>query len=276
MQELSLFDIQETGKKILEYIADVCEDYDIPFYLAYGTALGAVRHHGYIPWDDDVDIYMTRECFCRFAEVMDKQDNSRYKLLYTVKDKSYAMPLPKVIDTTTIWYQNSQREDLMPLGVWVDIFVLDNVPADESERERFIKKLDHNQIGWTYLFKKKDYASRTGVAAMIKRCIWFVFRHISPRFFALRLDKLAQQYNEKATGYFGSMSFAGEEGRHQEVLPYSVIGNGVWAEFEGRQYRIPEMWDQYLTDYYGDYMTLPPEEDRDPQKKHPHTAFWRE
>ena len=268
MRELTLDEIKKIENDILRYIFKICEENNIRFYLAYGTALGAVRHQGFIPWDDDIDIHMTRENYRRFAEVMQNQE-SNYRLLSVDTDEQYYMSLPKVVDTRTIWYQHASRTDLMPLGVYVDVFVLDNVPMDEVERKKLFQRLDRYQRLWVYVQRKKTY-SGWGLRAIFKRLIYFFAKRVNPRYFAVKLDRLSQKYSDQETTLVGNLAFP-QEGCANETMPKTFFGDGVKHVFEEDDYLLPNNWDGYLHQYYGDYMTPPPENER--VTRHLHTAY---
>lgn len=258
MRNLEVDEIKKIASDILAYIKLVCERNNIQYYLAYGTVLGAIRHKGFIPWDDDIDVCMTRDNFNKFSEAMKNDTESPYELLYLDNEK-YTLPLPKVVDTRTELSQYTQREKML-LGVYVDVFILDNVPDDRALRERFYKKLGHLQTCWTYAQYKWTYRGKS-VKQVIYELLHFYVILSNPRHYAMRLEKLAAKYSSADTLLMGTMTFAGY-GRSKETFEKRIFGKGSKAIFEGNEYVIPELYDEYLTFLYKDYMQLPPEDKR--------------
>ena len=115
--------IKEIELSILDYIDDVCKTNHIKYYLAYGTLLGAIRHKGFIPWDDDIDIYLLRDDYMKFVKIVNEQRNDRYEILSIYNDDSYNYEFAKVIDKRTALNASNfiinKKE-----GVWVDVFPL--------------------------------------------------------------------------------------------------------------------------------------------------------
>ncbi len=255
MKELTIKEIQNIANDILKYIKTVCDDNGIKFYLAYGTALGAIRHKGFIPWDDDVDIFMERDEFDKFYSFMEK-DQSKYKLLYVNADKNYTLPLPKVIDTTTEWTQTNVRE-FMPLGVYVDIFILDNIPDDKDVREKHFNILDKKHKLWHFFQYKRNYTAKDPIT-LLKRLIYKI---VNPKIFAKQLDRIASKYNNDNTSYIGQMTFVTDP-RNMQMFPREWFGDGVVVTFCDTEYLVPKEYDKFLTQCFGDYMTPPPVSER--------------
>lgn len=256
MRKIETEEIKKIANDILRYIKRVCEENQISYCLAYGTCLGAVRHEGFIPWDDDIDIYMTRQEYNRFALAMRQQPQSPYRLLF-VDTKTYTLPLAKVVDTRTVVHQVNQREK-MPLGVYVDVFILDNIPDEEATCLRFFRKLEKNEKLWNLFQYKRDYSQKRGLKNRIKA---MVYSCVSPRIFAVRQNRISQKYAKKQVETMGSIMYA--DGTHAlQRFPNNIFENLTTAAFEGDQYPIPQNYDAYLTQIYGDWRKLPPEEDR--------------
>ena len=119
------------------------------YYIAFGITLGVVRHKGFIPWDDDIDIIMPRDEYERFKTSYNNRD-SKYRLVCNEIDSDFWVPLPKVIDTTTVLRQTNVR-DPKPIGIYVDIFVYDNVPDNSVVRWLYIKEMKFIQKCWSFV-----------------------------------------------------------------------------------------------------------------------------
>ena len=128
---LTIDEIKQTELSILDYIDSVCKQHNVRYYLAYGTLLGAIRHKGFIPWDDDIDIYMLRSDYDRFIQLLSAEKENHYSLLSIYNDSDYFYEFAKVVDNRTSINANNLKA-MRNEGVWVDIFPLDNVPKRSS------------------------------------------------------------------------------------------------------------------------------------------------
>ena len=256
MKHLSSRDIQQVGNKILLFIKEVCDSNNIKFFLAYGTALGAVRHKGFIPWDDDIDIYMLRSDYEKFWQIV-SISSSRYKLLDVEHSPEYFMPQVKMIDSKTQidWHIVNRKSSL---GVWVDIYVLDNVPDDDRELKRFQRKLNFLQLCFRHsLYRNKIKTIKNAIGCLIFS--WT--KLVGPRYFSKIMVSMSKRYNAFNTRRIAPSSFTASS-REDAVLERDILGCGTQAEFEGNSYLIPERIDTYLRHFYGNYMDLPPLEKR--------------
>lgn len=116
---------------ILKFVADFCEINNIKYYLFAGTLLGAIRHEGFIPWDDDIDIAIPRDDYEKFIIEFDRNNDVNYKVLSIENSNKYYLPYAKVIDNRTLLFEDGKES--MPIGVFIDIFPLDSIP-DKSCR----------------------------------------------------------------------------------------------------------------------------------------------
>ncbi len=140
MKEISL---EEQKKIILNILVDfdrVCRNNNIRYTLAYGSLLGAVRHKGFIPWDDDIDIIVAREDYNRLMLILNNELTSNHEFITVKNNKGFSAPLAKIIDNTTVLIQLGKTTDSISLGAYIDVFVYDWVPADFQERKKVFKK----------------------------------------------------------------------------------------------------------------------------------------
>lgn len=258
MEEITIEEVKKRAFEILKFIKGVCDQNGIRYFLAYGTALGAVRHQGFIPWDDDIDIYMYREDFDKFRTVMKSNPNVRFELLYALDKKEYTVPFPKVIDKQT-YLKETRQWKCMPLGVWVDIMPLDVVPEDNAMCEQFFKQTFRLRNVWS-LLQYKPWQKGASLINNLVRCLSFPLWIISPKKMTLIIDKHARKYSALNSSRLGYMSTTVSWKR--SVFPKKMIGDGSYLMFEGEEFRVPTKYHEYLTMFYGDYMTLPPVEKR--------------
>ena len=256
MRHLSSKEIQSISNDILKHIREVCDRINVPFFLAYGTVIGAIRHKGFIPWDDDIDIYMYRSDYEKFKQIV-IEENTQFKLLDVEIASQYYMPQVKLMDRRTRmdWHV---AKNIYPIGVWVDIYVLDNVPDDDRVLRSFQRKLNFLQSCYAHSLYRPTINSLKSFVSFILLC-WT--KIIGPRFFSKIIVSMAKRYNNQSTRRIAPSSFTASS-REEAVLDREIIGNGVLAEFEGEGYLVPEKTDAYLRHFYGNYMQLPPEEKR--------------
>ena len=257
MKEITQEELKKLLVEELQFLDSICKKINVQYYLGYGTALGSVRHKGFIPWDDDIDVYIYRNDVEKLYHAIN-DSNTPYKMRYVGLDKDYYLPLPKLINTNTILSQMNQRERA-PIGVYIDLFILDNVPNKPQERIKFFKKLDFLQKCWSYVQHKREYNNSLKGKALT--LLYQSSKVLNPRIFAWSLDNLAGKYRNSKSNDIGSMSYT-VYGRVKETIDRKIFGTGASGIFEGGIYTLPLDIDNYLKHYYKDYMTLPPEDQR--------------
>ena len=247
--------------EILEQFIKVCEELDLRYYCIYGTALGAIRHKGYIPWDDDIDIGMPRKDYDIFMEKAQAVLPEEYFVQSYEWEKDYLNPFGKLRKSNTTFIEKASKNAKMNHGIYIDIFPLDGYPQGKVSQFLFkLKRLIYD----TYIFEGRDEEveqSVGGAKGLIVKVGRAIVGNISPWEAVRRKDKLVRKVDFDTAAVAGCL--VGDY-PSKEVMEQKYFGKGTEVPFEHISVRVPDQWDQYLTHTYGDYMTPPPEEERYP------------
>lgn len=254
MKELSPRETQLAELNILDYFDQICRKNGLRYSLAGGTLLGAIRHKGFIPWDDDIDVCMPRSDYERFVRLF--REDSRY-LLSCDRGRGIEYPFVKMMDRRISVKQDKIKE--APYCC-IDVFPIDGFPAEDQEASALIKKAKFYRSVCAYAMLN-DYKVYEGKRSPFVFYIGRLFSCLYTRRRALyNLLKLAQKYSFDSSEFVGCVVW-GLYGIGERMLK-SEFEKFVDVEFEGHTFKAMSCWDSYLTGIYGDYMQLPPEEKR--------------
>ncbi|MBQ9097610.1 MAG: LicD family protein [Clostridia bacterium] len=255
MRELSFEEIKKYELDILKEVAEFCDKNNLRYFLAFGTLIGAVRHKGFIPWDDDIDIQMPREDYNKFIQTFESEN---YKLVQPY-DKQAKHTIAKVIDKRTLKIEKSIKyKKGEELGIDVDIFPIDGQPYEEKEFLKYFNKKHLLYKMFSYIvIDVKAYSIRGklafGIPILISKCI-------GKNLIMKRIDKISARYPYEENDYVGSTSSL-YEGVENRTLKQWYDGTAE-VDFEGYKFKAPVGYCEILTQLYGNYMQLPPEEQR--------------
>ncbi len=255
MKEINVDELKKIQVKILNNVDNFCKENKINYWLDCGTLLGAIRHKGYIPWDDDIDIGMLRNDYDKFLEAYNSS-NKKYQLLAVEKNKDYYFQFGKVIDTDTILYEPDEKSGVKS-GVYIDVFVYDNAPDDDILLKKMFDKRDfYNKLRIAQLYPNnydhKDIKKR------ILRFFIQIYLSILPKnYYTKKIIKNSKKYMNKETKRVGNFTSATRFSCDKEIFKSFID-----VEFEGKKYKAPVGYDKWLKSIYGDYMKLPPKEKR--------------
>ena len=267
MRELSLEEQKNLLTDILVDFDRVCRKNDIKYSIAYGTLLGAVRHKGFIPWDDDVDVLVTREEYERLRKILNEQLENEHCFVCTEDEKRFSAPLAKIIDKRTVLNQLEHHSDRMELGVYIDIFVLDYIPDDPAKREKTLKKSVLMRKIWSFAGTVNEN-NPAPVRALRK----LLNRTSMARSAALYVNRWAEK-NTKDRNALNILTF-NDDAMYRYAMDASDLDELSEYEFEGHSFLGIKNYDKYLTLWYDDYMELPPEDKR--VSHHLTEVFWKE
>ena len=253
---------------ILKSIDNFCRENQIEYSLAFGTLLGAVRHKGFIPWDDDVDIMMTRENYEKFR---DSYSSKRYPLTDLKIDNSHPVSMGKIYDSQTYFYSRGTMK--RKYGLFVDIFPFDVIPENKTERERWLKKIGRFVSYNKYKNNTFSYSlKQQKLIRILFGC--FVKLFFSRKNIHRKLEELYVMYKNDKSAYLGVPAVMVMTKEYmKKMFPKTVFDEYLLLEFEGEKYPCIKSYDEFLTIFYGEYMKLPPIEKR--IGKHGIKAFFK-
>lgn len=265
MKEITLEESKAIMVKILESIDKCCRENNIKYSLCWGTVIGAIRHHGFIPWDDDIDITMPRNDYNRFLEIY---NDSKYGV-YTPKiNKNCVQIITKIYKRDTKIYM---RHKEMEFGIWVSIFPYDNVP-DEN-----LKIWEIRRSFWMHLYHfKTSVIFPVGNIGM--RSLKFILKLMMFPFSSFwlysKVEKCLTPYNNQDTKNVCIWTGVGRTKTTFLYFPKKWFDECIDVDFENLKTKVLKMYDQFLRSRYGDYMKFPPESERVP--KHNYKAYYVE
>lgn len=261
MKPIYTEELKEIQLDILKKVAEFCEKNNITYFLAFGTLIGAIRHKGYIPWDDDIDLALPRPDYDRFIATFNKE-NSFFKVISMENNHKYGFSFAKVHDTRTIVNETQYVQD--EFGVFIDIFPIDGIKdTKQVYRLRRINKLLHT--------KKANFSQRKLSKKIINAFGKIVLLPFSTHFILKVIDKTSRLCPFGSTPKAGCIcdSVVGE----RAIVDTEVFKDSLTQEFEGCMFKIPIGYDKWLRNIYGDYMQLPPVEKR--ITHHVFEAYWK-
>ncbi len=256
MKQEILKKLQKYQIEILDEVVRICQKHKIQYFIIGGNLIGAIRHKGFIPWDDDLDIAMMREDYDKFLEVATQEIDKRMLVDYAENNEYYYLPFAKIRLRDSIYEEPEQKNYQGPKGIWIDIFPMDNANQEDSlfiRWQTFLKESIHfiNAIKANVTSEKNS---------IMKKIIRFIFKPISTQKLVRLQQKIMKWENRKEAKY--CISFGARYGMRKQTMLKSVFLPATQVEYEGKMYDAPGNYEFYLKRVYGDYMTLPPEDKR--------------
>lgn len=262
MSEISLREIQLSELELLKKIDKFCKKNNIQYCIAYGTLLGAIRHKGFIPWDDDIDIVLMRKDFDKFCELIKKEKTIKFRDYKT--DDNYNFYIPIVYDEN-IDIVNTSFVNKKIVHPWVDVFPYDNYPNNIIKRKIHVMSImilraliNLSAFNDVVKINKKNRPFYERILISLGKKINFS-KLLNTKKLLNRVEKRLKKYNKKDCKYISCLM--GDE-KTKEIIPKSLYDEISMYEFEDYMFPASKYYDEYLTHYYGDYMTLPSSVDR--------------
>lgn len=259
MDSSTLRKVQLVQLEIAEEIARVCDLNNIKYFLTDGTLLGSIRHKGFIPWDDDLDIGMLRCEYEKFLTIAPSCLNKKYKLVEWKSDSNYPHPMGKIIKRGTV-YKESKRRDLGEQGIWVDVFPYDDVLGNITQRT-FQLKLLRALIRAKCRYSTWHVSDGIIISKYLKNIPFrIVSKFLKKEWLIKKYESVSRMDEEKKCNYVYEN---GTDDYKEWIFKKEYLSELVIGKFENHDFYIPKKYNEYLTTAYGDYMVLPPKEQRE-------------
>ncbi len=258
MTDRELMRVHELELDIAAEIRRICEKHAIRYFMIAGTLLGAVRHGGFIPWDEDMDFGMVRRDFERFVRICDAElDQDKYFLQTMESDPGYTYAFAKIRLKGTVFTEALSQNSEAASGIFVDIFPFDHVPKNRlleklHERERYFWK--------NMLAVRLGYNNGNSRAKILRKALYLAAAVLPADFIRTRKRIAFMRYNKTQAACF--VTAEGSYRYMREKIPVRYVRNLVMMPFENTEFPAFAEYDNYLRNMYGDYTVLPPEDQR--------------
>ena len=267
MREINLQELKQIQLDIMKYFDSFCKNNGLKYSLAGGSLIGAVRHDGYIPWDDDIDVIMLRGDYDKMLEIFNKNECD-YKVFTPQNCAYYCLPYAKIANTKTVLQENSSAFSGKDFGINIDVFPVENLPKGDGDIEALYKKIrklrDIHDVKMINISSSRSFVKNLALIFLKIGAVCFNKHKI-----AAKISNAITVYKDTTPAKRACL--LGMYGR-REILDADVFENTVPHKFEDTQFEIFEKYDAYLSSLYGDYMKLPPKEKQ--VSHHSFKAYW--
>lgn len=251
LNDINVKDIQQKMLEILIEVDRVCKKNDIKYVLDSGTLLGAVRHDGFIPWDDDIDIAMLREDYERFRAIANKELAPKYKFMSDNESTEFPNIFGKVFDTSTTYVQGNISHLDIPQSIWLDIFPCDNIHLDTKKKQSRIVA----SINMVRCLKQKTEIFEP------RHILYLPLLILPMKTLNKSAEKTMQKYADEETEFVCPIC---QSGIAKPAFKREMFIKTIDKDFNGLMFPVPEDYMEYLKGYYKNPMELPPVESRHP------------
>lgn len=240
--------------QILDKFVEICEAHNLTYFLSGGTLLGAVRHKGFIPWDDDIDVMMPRPDLEKLIEITGCKIGP-YTLCVPDADNPYPYSVYKIYDESFIIEDKEFSDEVFYLPLFIDIFPIEGLPSEDAASKRFIMRSSLKNILYKMSYHSGIYG-KSLKAKVFHAVLYPYVKLMGKKRLAESLNRYVQKYDYNSCEYVGVVLTRALA--YQEKIARKGYMHSVDVEFEGKMYKAPESYQEYLTNLYGDYMQLPP------------------
>lgn len=255
--------LHKVDMDIVKEVVRICDAHGFKYYMLGGTMLGAIRHKGFIPWDDDIDLGMPRDDYEAFLEIAQKELPEYLRVVNYRNDPNYQYYITRVQDTQTRVVEERIGNDSKYTCASIDIFPIDGTPNNALARKIYFFRVLYHRALMSLCYK--DSIDRKRKRSAKEKLLLWVMERIpvekltTPYKQKCKIDKLLRSQKVEGSAYIGNIMGAY---RTREIVPADFYGEGAYYPFEDMQLRGMAKADEYLTFTYGDYMKLPPEDQR--------------
>lgn len=261
MKEIQLEELKRIETSLLMRIDEICRVNGWRYSLCGGTLLGAIRHKGFIPWDDDIDIAMPRKDYEAFLKYgIEHGEEYNIRIVSTKTSKCYAYLAAKVCDTNTVMEEENFERDGVEMGVYVDIFPIDGLGNEANAKKHFEATRFERELlvarNWKKFFRSKTHA---WYVEPVRFAFWIMSRFISAQKLAEKVETYYERFPLEESEYAAIVCGSYRE---KEIMPVKILDQFTEVEFEGKNFSAFREYQDYLKNIYGDYSKLPPEDKR--------------
>lgn len=269
MDNRKYISLEEKKKILLDILVEIdqfCKENNIRYFLTGGTLLGAIRHNGFIPWDDDIDICLFRDDYEKLVSSF-KSATGNVDIINRKNQKNYRWSFAKAIDNRTVLIELNKKK--YKTGVFIDIFPLDNVPGEIEDAKKYVKKawFWKDTLTIKHLRVEKGRSFLKNAAIVFAKLLYL----IPDKCLIKKVEKASTKYKDKDCKYICNFSGAW---KLREITEKKNFAIAISHKFEDYEFSIPEGFHEYLSGVYKDYMTPPPKEKQ--ITHHDSVEYWKE